>query len=86
LRAWERRYGLLDPQRSAGGFRLCWAQDEAIVRFMLAEIERGFPPAQAARLALAGARMSDAAESGRFVRCLRGRCGRPATSRPDPCR
>ena len=61
LRAWERRYGLLEPQRSPGGFRLYSARDEAIVRAMLAEIERGFPPAQAARLALAGAGNPDAA-------------------------
>jgi DNA-binding transcriptional MerR regulator/methylmalonyl-CoA mutase cobalamin-binding subunit len=74
LRAWERRYELLDPQRSAGGFRLYSPRDEAIVRAMLAEIERGFPPAQAARLALAGVNRSDAvpgpedaAESGRLA-------------------
>jgi methanogenic corrinoid protein MtbC1 len=74
LRAWERRYGLLDPQRSAGGFRLYSAQDEAVVRAMLAEIKRGFPPAQAARLALAGAHtphaaaaVETAAQSGRFA-------------------
>ncbi|MGE5828050.1 MAG: MerR family transcriptional regulator, partial [Micromonosporaceae bacterium] len=73
LRAWERRYGLLDPQRSPGGFRLYSPRDEAIVRAMLAEIERGFPPAQAARLSLAGARApvataaaGTAGESGRF--------------------
>jgi DNA-binding transcriptional MerR regulator len=74
LRAWERRYGLLEPRRSVGGFRLYSPQDEAIVRAMLVEIERGFPPAQAARLALAGARTREAApeperaaERGRFA-------------------
>jgi DNA-binding transcriptional MerR regulator len=72
LRAWERRYGLLEPQRSPGGFRLYSPRDEATVRAMLAEIERGFPPAQAARLALAGARppaaaVGTAAQSGRFA-------------------
>ena len=74
LRAWERRYALLNPLRSTGGFRLYSLRDEAIVRTMLAEIERGFPPAQAARLALAGARKPDAgtiagtaAQSGRFA-------------------
>ncbi|MEO6713165.1 MAG: MerR family transcriptional regulator [Mycobacteriales bacterium] len=54
LRAWERRYGLLQPQRSTGGFRLYSRADEAIVRAMIVEIDRGFPPAQAAKLALAG--------------------------------
>ena len=32
LRAWERRYGLLHPLRSAGGFRLYGAEDERRVR------------------------------------------------------
>jgi methanogenic corrinoid protein MtbC1 len=55
LRAWERRYGLLNPHRSTGGFRLYSSDDEAIVRAMLSEIYRGYPPAQAAKLALAWA-------------------------------
>jgi methanogenic corrinoid protein MtbC1 len=53
LRAWERRYGLLQPSRSAGGFRLYSRDDEATVRSMVAEIDRGYPPSQAAKLALA---------------------------------
>ena len=36
LRAWERRYGLLRPLRSAGGFRLYGAEDERRVRAMQA--------------------------------------------------
>ena len=56
MRAWERRYGLLRPTRSAGGFRLYFSDDEAIVRSMLAEINRGYPPSQAAKLALARSR------------------------------
>jgi DNA-binding transcriptional MerR regulator len=56
LRAWERRYGLLRPRRSPGGFRLYSEQDEMTVRAMLAQIDRGFPPAQAAKLALGSAR------------------------------
>ena len=55
LRAWERRYGLLHPHRSTGGFRLYSSDDEAIVRVMISEIDRGYPPAQAAKLALARA-------------------------------
>ena len=53
LRVWERRYGLLRPRRSAGGFRLYSSRDEDTVRAMIAQIDRGFPPAQAAKLALA---------------------------------
>jgi MerR family transcriptional regulator, light-induced transcriptional regulator len=64
LRAWERRYGLLHPQRSAGGFRLYSAADEATVRAMLAEIRRGFSPAQAAKLALSHSGRSSGPASG----------------------
>ncbi len=59
LRAWERRYGLLNPHRSAGGFRLYSSHDEAVVRAMQREIDRGYPPAQAAKLALARAATRD---------------------------
>jgi MerR family transcriptional regulator, light-induced transcriptional regulator len=59
LRAWERRYGLLHPHRSAGGFRLYSSHDEAVVGAMLSEMERGYPPAQAAKLALARAGTRD---------------------------
>jgi DNA-binding transcriptional MerR regulator len=53
LRAWERRYGLLRPERSDGGFRLYTARDEQRVASMRANLERGLSAAQAARLALA---------------------------------
>lgn len=56
LRAWERRYGLLEPSRSAGGFRLYGEGDERRVRLMSAHLARGLSAAEAARLALAEAR------------------------------
>src|SRR3712207_3925418 len=52
LRNWERRYGLLQPRRSEGGFRLYSPEDAERVRAMLAELERGAAPAEAARIAL----------------------------------
>jgi DNA-binding transcriptional MerR regulator len=52
LRAWERRYGLLRPARSAGGFRLYSDADEQRVRRMRDLIGRGLSAAQAARAAL----------------------------------
>jgi MerR family transcriptional regulator, light-induced transcriptional regulator len=52
LRAWERRYGLLRPVRSAGGFRLYSEADEARVRRMQAYVAEGLSPAEAARAAL----------------------------------
>ena len=55
LRAWERRYGLLRPQRSPGGFRLYGAGDEEKVSAMKALIESGVSAAEAARLAAADA-------------------------------
>jgi MerR family transcriptional regulator, light-induced transcriptional regulator len=55
LRAWERRYGLLHPARSEGGFRLYGLEDEDRVRAMLALLDSGVSAAQAARLARAGA-------------------------------
>jgi MerR family transcriptional regulator, light-induced transcriptional regulator len=53
LRAWERRYGLLDPARTDGGLRLYSAEDERRVRSMRAHLESGLSAAEAARLALA---------------------------------
>src|SRR5215211_4335447 len=52
LRAWERRYGLLRPDRSSGGYRLYSIEDEQRVRTMTAAVGRGSSAAEAARLAL----------------------------------
>ncbi len=52
LRAWERRYGLLRPARSQGGFRLYTAADEARVRRMREYLAGGVSAAEAARLAV----------------------------------
>ncbi len=51
LRAWESRYGLVSPIRSAGGFRLYSPRDERRVQAMLAYLGRGYSAAEAARLA-----------------------------------
>ena len=53
LRAWELRYGLLQPERSPGGFRLYSADDEGRVRRTAALISEGLSAAEAARLASA---------------------------------
>lgn len=52
LRAWERRYGLLEPERSEGGFRLYRPEDEARVEAMKAHLETGLAASEAARLAI----------------------------------
>jgi len=62
LRAWELRYGLLRPARSAGGFRLYSAEDEARVRRMTTLIADGLSAAEAARQAVSVADVQPAAE------------------------
>src|SRR3984893_12841576 len=52
LRAWERRYGLLQPVRSPGGYRLYSDADERRIRRMQAHLARGLSAAEAARVAL----------------------------------
>ena len=52
LRAWESRYGLLQPVRSAGGFRLYSEADEMRVRRMQAHLAGGLSAAEAARTVL----------------------------------
>lgn len=52
LRAWERRYGVLTPARSGGGYRLYSESDEHRVRVMQRHLAHGLSPAEAARAAL----------------------------------
>jgi MerR family transcriptional regulator, light-induced transcriptional regulator len=58
LRAWERRYGLLRPVRTSGGFRLYSEADAQRVRDMLAQLEHGLSAAEAARIVLASHRQA----------------------------
>jgi DNA-binding transcriptional MerR regulator len=53
LRAWERRYGLLRPARSEGGFRLYSEADTRRVRRMQDYLAGGLSAAEAARAVLA---------------------------------
>src|SRR5881275_1346885 len=52
LRAWEQRYGLLQPVRSAGGFRLYSEEDADRVARMRRALADGLSAAEAARVAL----------------------------------
>src|ERR1051326_5658738 len=54
LRAWENRYGPLQPVRSPGGFRLYSEADEWRSRRMQAYLADGLSAAEAARAALSG--------------------------------
>lgn len=53
LRAWERRYGVVEPDRSAGGYRLYDDGAIARLRAMRGLIEEGWSAAQAARAVIA---------------------------------
>lgn len=53
LRAWERRYGLFKPARTASGHRLYTHEHVELIRRVLTLIERGVPISQAPQ-ALAG--------------------------------
>src|SRR5450755_1360173 len=66
LRAWERRYGLLQPRRSAGNYRLYSPADEHRVRLMQRYLADGVSPAQAAELTIA-ARFAVSVGDGREV-------------------
>jgi MerR family transcriptional regulator, light-induced transcriptional regulator len=52
LRAWQKRYDLLRPERSPGGYRLYSSADEARVRAMVSHLRSGVPAGEAARLVL----------------------------------
>jgi MerR family transcriptional regulator, light-induced transcriptional regulator len=52
LRAWESRYGLLQPVRSAGGFRLYSEADASRIRRMQAYLADGLSASEAARAVL----------------------------------
>ncbi|MDA0171628.1 MerR family DNA-binding transcriptional regulator [Solirubrobacter taibaiensis] len=53
LRAWESRYGLFTPLRTAGGFRLYSFTDEARAQRMLEHLSSGLAARESASLALA---------------------------------
>jgi len=71
LRAWERRYGLLRPTRSQGGFRLYSTADEQRVRRMLALQQQGLSPAVAARTVAGEADAADDASAAVPAEALR---------------
>jgi DNA-binding transcriptional MerR regulator len=66
LRAWERRYGLLQPSRTNSGYRLYSPADEERIARMQGGLADGLAAAEAARAALeepvlVGGNLSDAA-------------------------
>lgn len=63
LRAWERRYDLLEPERSDGGHRLYTEEDVQRVTRMLGLIDRGWSASAAAREVRAQRAAGDAVPS-----------------------
>jgi MerR family transcriptional regulator, light-induced transcriptional regulator len=63
LRAWERRYGLLRPARSAGGLRLYSPADVERVALMQQHLAEGMAAAEAAALAVRDAVEEEAART-----------------------
>ena len=59
LRAWEQRYGLLQPVRTPGGFRLYGEEDAERVARMRQALDEGLSAAEAARVALEAAGSPD---------------------------
>ena len=59
LRAWERRYGLLQPIRTEGGFRLYTGEDAERVEQMKRALADGLSAAEAARRALTTGRAGE---------------------------
>jgi MerR family transcriptional regulator, light-induced transcriptional regulator len=59
LRAWEQRYGLLQPVRTPGGFRLYGEEDAERVARMRRALDDGLSAAEAARVALEPASSPD---------------------------
>ncbi len=64
LRAWERRYGVVTPQRGSSGYRLYSASDERRLRSMVSLIGQGLAPAEAAERVLGAAAEIDGDAAG----------------------
>ena len=60
LRAWERRYDMVHPQRSGSGYRLYSDRDIAIIRWLKAQVDAGMAISQAVSWL---GKISDEAES-----------------------
>lgn len=50
LRAWERRYGIPSPQRTASAYRLYTDRDVELIKGLCELCDRGIAPAQAAQM------------------------------------
>lgn len=60
LRAWERRYGLIQPKRTAKGHRLYTEQDIRLIHQVVTLLNRGIPISQAQAMINNGEELPDA--------------------------
>ncbi len=67
VRVWERRFNLLTPRRTSGGYRVYDEEDLETVRRMIAYRDAGHAAAEAARLARAGAQSTEVTDRGGVV-------------------
>jgi DNA-binding transcriptional MerR regulator len=85
LRAWERRYGLPRPTRTANGRRLYTDADLHLVTAMRRALGRGMPAAEAARVAASTpVEHAAAIDAGGSWACSRAACAMrspPSTTR-----
>jgi DNA-binding transcriptional MerR regulator len=72
LRAWERRYGLLRPTRSGGGFRLYSDADELRIRRMQRQLAQGLSAAEAAQAALGDVSSAEGGETPKLADSAEG--------------
>lgn len=81
LRAWERRYGVVRPTRTASGYRLYSEADVARLRGMRRLMEEGFKPREAAQEL---ARSARAVSGAGFGAASAGRSDAPPSAGPAP--
>jgi DNA-binding transcriptional MerR regulator len=89
LRAWERRYGIVHPRRSEGGYRLYAADDVRALAIMNSLVNEGWSAREAAaetlrQLASHGSGNGDVETIGSPSDNRRPRGGRPSTKHPTP--
>ena len=76
LRAWERRYGVLSPGRSEGGYRLYSERDIAILRWLKRQVDAGVSISRA--VALLGIRHPGGGDA---IQPMSSEAGRPEGAR-----
>jgi DNA-binding transcriptional MerR regulator/methylmalonyl-CoA mutase cobalamin-binding subunit len=83
LRAWERRYGVPVPRRTASAYRLYTVEDVAQIRRMRELVDQGIAPAEAARSVRAPALPPEVSASADGIESMRERLV-AAAERFDP--